>query len=198
MSTKGPSCRSAGMLALRRTGKSQVEIARAFGVSGPTAHDWWNGHKRPGPENRVKARALYGIPEGAWFEADDGGTELAVVEDPGEGDAASAGGAFAMAYELQKLARQVLRELQEDQARPLDERDRSLAEATKAMGSLVATIAQLAKLTGQYDLGRRLLVLPIWKRIEAALREAIRPCPECQERVATMFETLDASTRGEG
>lgn len=198
MSSKASSCRSLGMVLLRRTGKSQVEIAREFGVSVPTAHDWHNGNKRPGPENRTKARALYGIAEGAWFEAEPGGAELAAVEDPGEVDAANAGGAFSLAYDLQRLARSVLRELEEDQAKPLDERDRSLAEATKAMSSLVATIAQLAKLTGQYDLGRRLLVLPIWKRIEAGLREAIRPCPECQERVGTLFEALDASTRGEG
>lgn len=177
--------RNAGAIALARTGKSQTAIAELLGVSKVTVHHWCTGEKKPGQANRARLFELFGIPVSAWDESQSPRTPPATNI-----DADDVGGVFGMAKELEAMARQQLRELHAILEKPLDERTSTPLEVSRVMASLAPTLNQIAKLTGQHDLGRRMLQLPIWKRIEAELAEALRPYPEAAAAVAERFERL--------
>lgn len=191
--------RNRGAVALARTGKSQTAIAAEMGVSNVTAHHWASGEKKPGPANRAKAFELYGIGESWWDESPDakakGKPAAATPAQPAEDTAAAIGGTFGMARELEDMIQQQLTEARQELAKPRDKREGTPLELAKLTVSLVPALAHLAKLTGQYDLGRRMLQLPIWRRIESEIAEALKGHPEAAAAVAERFEALDKSSR---
>lgn len=187
------STRSDGCARLWALGISQTEVARSCGVSKVTAHQWFSGEKKPGRLNKQKLLSLYDISPGSWEV--EHSTPAATPKEAA--DAVAAGGAFAMAHELSTLIRKQMDEIRAELEEPADERRTSSAELAKSMGSLAAVIGQVAKLTGAYDLGRRLTRLPIWRQIEVDFGNVIRDCPDCQEKAAAWFERLDKRARGE-
>jgi hypothetical protein len=197
--------RSAGGYALSRTGKAQAQIASEVGVSKVSAHGWMVGNYRPGPAMRAKMRDLYGIPLEAWDEPYGPRRKkpaLAVAPAPAPAadvpppppsgpiaratsDADEAGGAFVMARSLQRQAQAQLDALEKagEEWTP--------AEKAQVMQRLASTVNVLAKLTGQYEMGRRMMRLPIWKQLEFEMFEALRPFPDASRAVAERLETFE-------
>jgi len=190
--------RSAGALALARTGKTQAQVAVEVGVSGVTAHHWSTGEKKPGPANRTRLRELYGIAEDSWDVQPVRASKPRVISAPTGGDAVAAGGVFAMAREVEQMIQQQMAEARQELAKPRAEREGTPLELAKLTTSLVPALSHLAKLTGQYDLGRRMLQLPIWRRIEAEIGSALKEHPEAAAAVAERFRALEASERSAG
>jgi transcriptional regulator with XRE-family HTH domain len=194
---KPKSGRTAGGFALAKTGKSQVQIAREVGVSKVTANQWISGDKKPGAPMRGKILQLYGIAEELWDQASEAARSRAArakavpapppppPPPPADDDAAAAGGAFAMARSLQRQAQASLDELEEAGAGWLP------AEKAQVIQRLATSINTLAKLTGQYDLGRRLMTLPLWKLLEREMFEALKPYPEAAQCVAERLESFE-------
>lgn len=244
--------RSAGALALARTGKEQTQISRELGegISHVTVHRWIHGDRRPAPEIREKIHARYGIPPSAWDEPAGGvrkaapralslapplAPESAAMPPPsgatpgyprtppppprfppapdptlppdrtlGEpasnDDATRAGGVFAMARSLERQAQRQLEELSRDEEQSVsDDPDApapasrwSPAERAQCTQRLASTLNMLAKLTGQHDLHRRLLQLPVWQEHERELRAVLRNFPDAAKAVAEHFERLES------
>jgi hypothetical protein len=60
------------------------------------------------------------------------------------------------------------------------------------MKDIAHTLGVLARLTGQFDVGSRILKLPQWKRIEKALEQALTPFPDAARAVATALQALES------
>lgn len=177
--------RNQGAAMLARTGKTQTDIASEMNVSVVTAHDWFHSEKRPGAANRTRLRELYKVPEPSWDLPAE--TKRVPVASAAGDDAKAIGGAFAMSRELEEMARIQIEQLRNDE-------ESSPLERARVMASIASTLNVLAKVTGQYDLGRRMLSLPIWKRIEEELAIALRDHPKAARAVAERFEQLEAET----
>ncbi|NUP05531.1 MAG: helix-turn-helix transcriptional regulator [Polyangiaceae bacterium] len=195
--------RSGGATALLRTGKTLVEIATEVGVSKSLVHYWVTGDKNPGKDKRERLLELYGIPVTDWDV--DASTPpktppRAIPAAPPpirvESVAESVGGAFAMARELQQSAEGLLRTLREQGETDGDGHKPTPLERAKVMASLSTTIVALGKMTGDYDISRRLTKLPLWRRLETELAAALRGHPEAARAVAEVFERLDAAESG--
>lgn len=188
MSDKGErDGRTCGGYELARTGKQQTQIAIEVGVSKVTVHQWISGAKRPGPPMRAKIRTLYGIGEERWDERYVPRASSAPPRSErreAEPDEAT-GGAFQMARSLQRQAQAQLDELEDEGL------DWTPAEKAQVMQRLASTVNVLAKLTGQYEMGRRMLMLPLWKQLEHEMFEALRSYPEASRAVADRLEAFE-------
>jgi transcriptional regulator with XRE-family HTH domain len=178
---------------LLRSGSTFVEIGERVGVTKVAVHRWATGSRKPSTTMRPKLKEHYGIPEDAWDRADGGPGEAAAKPPPMPPEKTQTrpehlGGPFAMAAELERMARQQMVDLNGD----VDGVPKSTQpERARVMAWIAATLNVLAKITGQYDLGRRLLQLPLWKRIEAELADALKGHPEAARAVAERFEALE-------
>lgn len=174
--------RNVGGDSLRRTGKAQTEIARDAAVSRVTVHQWIAGNKRPGVPKRARLQELYGIPAKAWDEPYV--PRAAATPVPPTQESVADGGAFSMARSLQRQAQAQLDELEH-----ADEWDP--VRKVRVMQGLASTINVLAKITGQYELGRRMLTLPIWKQLEHEIFEALKAFPDASKSVADRLERFE-------
>jgi len=169
--SKRDAVRTVGGYELARTGKAQTQIAVEVGVSKVTVHQWISGEKRPGKPMREKLMAIFGIRRGGMdveykpiVPPPKESTERAL--DGGEDDEA-----MQMARALQRQVRTQLDDLE------ANGETWTKAEKAQVMQRLASSVNVLAKTTGQYELGRRILSLPIWKKIEAELFEAPEAVP---------------------
>jgi hypothetical protein len=95
---------------------------------------------------------------------------------------------FARKLHIERMAHGLMQNLHDDpDATPL--------EKAKVMASIAATLNVLAKLTGQYELGKRVLRLPLWKRVEQELAVALRLHPAAAEAIAQRFAALDRDSQ---
>lgn len=197
--------RSDGAIALARTSKTHEEIAKLVGVSRVAVSHWVAGTKKPAMERRSKLLELFGIQVGAWERRDrtrasafDRALAAAVTANVSAADtnADTSGtspdtvterptpnGVIAKAVELERMAHELMNKLHDDAiATPL--------EQAKVMAS-VASLTHLAKLTGQYDLGRRLFRLPVWARVRKALADGLRGHPEAAKSVEAELRRVE-------
>ena len=180
--------RNYGAYLLDRTGVSEEEIAKKCGVSQPAAHFWKTGEKKPRAAMRLILREHFSINLEAWDEA---------VPDPhtlGRGQSAvtapidGSDDVEGMILELKGMARSFLGNLRGDTgATPL--------EKAKVMSALAGTLSQLAKMTGDYDLGRRLLLTPQWKKLELRIVSALANHPVALAAVADALEAARSDER---
>ncbi len=199
--------RSDGAIALARTSKTHEEIAKLVGVSRVAVTHWVAGTKKPAPQRRVQLLELFGIPVESWERRDrtrasalDRARSVAVTANVSAADtiADTSGtspvterptpnGVIAKAVELERMAHELMNKLHGDAiATPL--------EQAKVMASVASTLTHLAKLTGQYDLGRRLFRLPVWMRVRKALADGLRGHPEAAKSVEEELRRVEAET----
>ena len=203
--------RNQGSMALLRVGRSQTEISAALGVANSTTSRICAGAIRPSAELRKKIHDVFRIdpslfdrelePERGKLAAAPGRPVAASRERPGavsrrrptdalEPPPEPAGDPFDAVSVLDKAAE--LRELVSDLLATV-KRDPSATPIEKArvMQSTAATLNVLAKLTGEYELGRRIFKLPIWRKIEACFTATLRPYPEAASALAAALEKLE-------
>jgi len=202
--------RSDGAIALARTSKTHEEITKLVGVSRVGVSHWVAGSRRPTPEKRKKLFELFGIPVDAWERRDrtrasafERAVAAAVTPDATAAvtepvTSVTSGttavtklsvphGVIAKAVEFERMAHELMNKLHDDAvATPL--------EQAKVMASVASTLTHLAKLTGQYDLGRRLFRLPVWARIRRALADGLRGHPEAAKSVEEELRRVEAET----
>ena len=184
--------RSRAALMLARLGHTQARIGEAVGVSAVSVCHWANGARQPDAAHRAELEARYNIPAAAWDEPPVRNVTAVTAarvaaskpvdvppSHPPIGD-----GVLAKAAELEGMARELMMSLRDD---PLS----TPLEKAKVMSSVAVTRTHLAKLTGQYEQGKRLLSLPIWKRVEAALEAGLRGHPDAARAVANELQLLD-------
>lgn len=187
--------RSRGSVAIAACGKPQTVIASEMGVSKVTVHHWTSGQKKPSVDARARAKKLYGIDPAWWDEkpikkkakaATDVVANVPSLMRDGDGEnAEAAGGPFFMARSLQREAQAQLDELTTAGS------EWTAGERVRVMQGLAQTINVLSKLTGDYELGRRLTSLPLWKQIEQAIYGALKAHPEAAKAVASALDALD-------
>ncbi len=196
--------RSRGAALLARIGETQDEIARKVGVSRVAVSHWLKGATKPSLATRGRILATYPIPITSWDEPNIVIDEPIIVIDHASGRVSGTNvptsrvtdqmiatfgevpkrGVFAKAAALDRMAEEMMAKLQSQEgATPL--------EQAKVMASIASTLSLLAKLTGQYELGSRLLTLPMWKEIEQALERALANHPLAAADVATELRKLD-------
>jgi transcriptional regulator with XRE-family HTH domain len=172
--------RSRGGFELVRTSKTLHEIAAAVGVSYVSVHRWQRGEKRPTADRRQRMFELYRIDPAAWDEPAPASRATSTMPPPANGVApeasptthvvASSSGPIGLAYELERRALEMIRSLDEGASTPL--------EKARVMNAIAQTLNLLAKLTGQFELGKKVMQLPAWKRIEHEIHMALSPYPE--------------------
>lgn len=64
-------------------------------------------------------------------------------------------------------------------------------ERAKVMSSLVRTLKTVAELTGQLDVGKKLLKLPQWKRLDGVVFGVLRAFPEAAEALQKALLALE-------
>ena len=187
--------RNDGAIQLARSGKTHEEIAQAVGVTRVAVGHWIAGTRKPRKEARNRLLELFGVAVDAWDRLKSRGSPFkASGHDVVAGGVASAvtsgvtsvtslvaspvvpEGVIAKAVELERMAHDLMKKLHDDEiATPL--------EQAKVMASVSSTLTHLAKLTGQYDLGRRLFRLPVWARIRRALADGLADFPDAAKSV---------------
>lgn len=185
--------RTAGGVALKRTGKTSLQIAKEVGVSKVSVHEWIHGSKSPGQRFQAKMFELYGL-EPAWWKLD------APKSDPPPSsptrsstpNTEAVGGAFQMARQLQIQVQAGLESLEDPK------QVWAPAEKAQVMQRLANTVNVLAKLTGQYELGKRMLQLPIWKQLESEMFEALKSFPEASKACALRLRKFEKEWLGRG
>lgn len=188
--------RSAGGYALARCGHSQVKIAEDVGVSKVTVHQWINGEKKPGKPKRDRIHELYGIAPESFDEPYRPAPKKPFASPPPvDDDASAAGGAFAMARALERQIQQQFDAL-EGADNEQDEAGNVIirwtpAEKAQVTQRLASSINVLAKITGQHELGRRLMQLPQWKALERVLFDALKGFPDAAKVVAEHLERFE-------
>lgn len=191
--------RNAGGIALARTGKQNTEIAAALGRTKPTVGRWISGERKPTDEDRKKIREVFGIAEDLWDQAPAKRTppaaqvEAAPLPDagpdagPDDTPAAMFGKIMTMARRLEGQVESELEDLEKDRAGGAS----TPAERTRRIREMTAAVKTLAEVTGQLDLGRMILKLPVWKKIEAEIFDVLKAYPEAAKQLAERFESLD-------
>jgi hypothetical protein len=182
--------RNRGSILLARTGLSQEAIATSLGgVSRVSVAHWMSGATKPNAERREQLWKLYGIPVTAWDEP----AEMAKLE-PAEPKPAGARYAvpesvLGKASVLEQMAHDLLVDLQvNEKSTPL--------EKARVMASVASTLHLLAKLTGQLELGEKLLQLPQWRTVAKAIEEVLKRHPGALEDFENVMRELDEQLRG--
>lgn len=184
--------RNAGGVALARLGKTSAEIGAEVGRSKMAVGRWISGERRPSPPDRERMHAIYKIETSLWDEkpakrppkpAPAAPSVVAETLD----DVGVVGGAIASARALQEELNLEIASLQVDR----EAGSATPAERTRRMRELGALTMQLAEITGQLDLGRVILKLPMWKRLETEMLEALKPFPDAAKAVAERLEAFD-------
>lgn len=184
--------RNAGGVALARVCKASSEIGEALGRSKVAVGRWISGERRPSPADRERMRELYKIDPSLWDEkpskrAPKVASEPSTIAAETLDDVGVVGGAIASARALQEELNLEIAALQSDRA----DKSATPAERTRRMRELGALTMQLAEITGQLDLGRVILKLPMWKRLETEMLEALKPFPDAAKAVAERLEAFD-------
>ena len=185
--------RSQGSVALRRrVGRelSQEAVASAVGVSRVTVSNWMNGTKRPAPAKRDRIRELYGIEPSSWDAAPAKVPKADApppLRAPGETREVTPDSVLEQAADLERRARVLLEDLDNDaEATPL--------ERAKVMNSVTQTLALIAKITGQFDLGQRFFRLPVWREIERALERGLHGHPDAASAVGRELRLVEQAS----
>jgi transcriptional regulator with XRE-family HTH domain len=174
-------------------GSTQEEIASRLGVTRVAVSQWLSGATRPAPSKRSAIAEVYGIAPELWehassdppapdrpaptAEREHAARERAPRERPADG-------VLGKAHRLEQMAHELMERVQADpNATPL--------EQARVMASVAATLNLIAKITGQYELGARIMRLPMWRRIERAIADALQPFPEAAAAVAEAMRRLE-------
>lgn len=184
--------RSRGAHLLARSGSTQSDVARKAGVSTVTAYNWFSGEKKPAETRRPELLKLFGIPVEAW---DEPATKTPLRASSSSGPITPVSmvptGVLEKAQWLEDEVQKLMTEVTRDEtSTPL--------ERARILNASAVTLTLLAKLTGQYELGRRLLTLPIWKRVEQALAYGLRGHADAARSVAAELRKLDEEYGGGG
>jgi transcriptional regulator with XRE-family HTH domain len=180
-------------MALARVGSTQQEIATRVGVTHAAVNQWLSGQTRPSAQKRQTIAGIYGIAPDLWehatsdppaperpapaAERDHAPRERAPRERPADG-------VLGKAHRLEQMAHELMERVQADpNATPL--------EQARVMASVAATLNLIAKITGQFELGARIMRLPMWRKIERAIADALQPFPEAAAAVAEAMRRLE-------
>ena len=109
------------------------------------------------------------------------GVEVSATVDGSPADPVD--GALGKAAALDRMASALMRELEEDD-------DSTPLEKARVMGQIAQVLGVIGRLTGDFDLGKRVLKLPMWVRIEGAIRKALVPYPDAARAVGDALMQL--------
>ncbi len=170
--------RSYGSVLLASAGMSEQAVADAMGVSLRVAGDWARGDSLPGRVQREKMAVALQIPTDAWDVP------------PPAGPSPRVDSLLADVPQIRERVQRLMLEVDGDSsATPL--------ERAKVLASCAATIGVLAKATGEFNHGRQLMKLPIWRQIRGAIERALAPYPDAAGAMAAELERLgDEAVRG--
>lgn len=181
--------RNAGSIALNRTGQTQEAIAAAVGVTHATVSNWMNGRKKPKPDKRALLEEKFGVPRDAWDEAPKRTPRAAVTAAAPSQPLreVTPDTVLEQAAHLEREARQLFDDIKADpESTPL--------ERAKVMNSVTQTLALIAKMTGQFDLGARIFRLPVWRDIERALERGLNGHPEAAAAVGRELRLVEQAS----
>lgn len=177
--------RSRGAFELAKTGLNQDEIADRVGMPRQQIGYYLAGKRTPQNGNREKFESAFGIAPDLWEEPlqrppRDYTQPLPRLE---RVDSASIQNA---ASDLKRELDRMLDELRSDPGLTLHVRGKIIALASQ-------TLANLGRLTGEsLELSEsKVLKLPHLRRIQDALREAIKPWPEAARAIGKALEKLN-------
>lgn len=157
--------RSRGAVLLALLEVPQGDIATMVGVTIRTVTDWNTGRRKPSKDQRERMASAFKIPSEAWEEAPTAEVPKAI---PSERAVRSVLGTVP---EIEKEILSLLESVRNDsEASPI--------ERAKVLSSCATSLGILAKFTGEFDYGRHLFRLPIWKLVEKAIRVALKPYPQ--------------------
>lgn len=170
--------RSAGVVALTRTGETQTEIARRLGVSRTLVAMVMSGQRAASADLRASAHRVYRIALEAWdlpagAEPRPRQTKHVAPTTPPSPPKPSSSEPLALRVaELQRHVDELMGEVQSGSATPL--------ERARVLASVAATTIAIGKLTGEGMTisERKIVSLPSWRRIESTLIEALTPYPD--------------------
>lgn len=168
--------RSRGAVLLALLEVPHGDIATMVGVTRQSVTSWNTGLKKPSKDQRERLAAAFKIPAEAWDEAP---TEAppAVTSGP------PVRGVLGTLPEIEKEILSLLESVRNDsEASPI--------ERAKVLASCATSLGILAKFTGEFDYGRHLFRLPIWKLIEKAIRVSLKPYPQAAAALAHELRLL--------
>lgn len=175
--------RTEGQRALRLVPGSLSVIAGAVGVDKGTISRWRSGEKLPNGPMRQRLQSLYAIAPEAWDRSPLGAEKTPAA--PAERPAGASGERLTTLEEVLDLV---------DGLKPLT-RDSGLSASERkgAMDNLGKMLALRDKIEGKAELLESRIVRehPMWRRIERALVEALRPHPAAAEAVAARLAEME-------
>jgi len=155
---------------LRETGITQAELGRQLNLSTVGVGAWFRGKSIPRSDTQQKCFELFGVPFAAWHEAAYGvKLPSEPVEEPLRGSV------FALAKELQTKVRLLLDGLE-------DSAELTVGGRARVLHTCAQALAQSAKLTGDYELGARIVQLPVWREVVACFERSMVGFPEVAAR----------------
>lgn len=170
---------------LARVGATQEEISAATRIHRVRIAEYKTATRRPGPINRARLLKHFGIPMEAWDQEPQATPTPSTAPLSGP---ASIGfeSVIARANRLQTMVDGVLDGvLQDPTSTPLEK----LRAAEKA-SSIAATLGRLTGASQEMS-EAKILRLPMWRRIEAAVIEALRPIPGALQAFHDACQKLD-------
>lgn len=170
--------RSHGAVLLAGLGRTEEELAAVFGVARSSVGAWLRGEYGPSTKQRAAGEAL-GIPATAWDVPPPRlPPESASQAPPGRG--------VSLLDDVPAIRDRVQRLMLEVESDPSS----TPLERSKVLGSCAATISVLAKATGEFNHGRQLMKLPMWRQIRQAIERALAPYPDAAEALGKELERL--------
>lgn len=174
MTRRSDSHLSNGALALRKSGKTQSEIARLCGVSRQTVSRWWNGDKLPAPEQRARLEVLGLALAEQWIQG--GASRKAAVRPvPVEDGPALPPGQLNTRGELVAQATRL---------RALLSQDLTASAAIQVERALSQTLGAVARLDGVQITETTIVRHPAHRRVMAVIFSALEPYPDAARAVA--------------
>lgn len=181
--------RSAGQYALARLGRAQDTIAADVGHTRQLVSMWLRGDRKPNATARATLERLYGIVATAWDEPHAPAKKQAVIA--AKQDAAVVATPVARNGDDETLER-LRRVLDRDLGALESDLTSTPQERGKVLASLTSTRAQIGRMTGdsQAISESKILRLPAWRRIEAALLAALTPWPAAMRAAGEALKGL--------
>ena len=182
--------RTEGARGLAKLGMTFDAIGKKLGVSAQAVHKWSVCESRPSPRLRIELAAKFGIATESWD------VEFIPALPSSHPQQAEAPQPLRSEQDLLSKSKELENMIYRLMARIDDDDSATYLEQSKALSSCAQTLSILAKVTGQFDLGKRIFQLPQWKQITKAFERALADHPEAAAALAIELRKLDVQAVG--
>lgn len=177
--------RNQGSLALAKVNKSQEVIAQICKVSRVAVAHWLSGAVKPLPPKRKLLKKEFGIDEDLWDKEIEAKPRAKSSGTDAKGKLVVPRGRFSMAAAAYSLCEELYTEVTENRSAM------TTLERVKILRELAAAQKDVRRDCEAWKEGdAETLETPWWKRVEAAINEALKPYPDAAKAVAIMFGEL--------